>query len=1220
MFCSECGTKVNEGAKFCFNCGAKIIGTEPEMNKISKVEKEIPEEFVYYIESKYIELYVEGKKITPDVFYKKAKFYEVVDSQVDRVVSEYESKISKLEKFIDSVYEECTLFELDENEEEEIINFGNSLGFDDEDIEELMSNYDEQNHIEEKQELYSECVLNYISDGKTNIKRSDKVEEYQEEVYKVFEKNILQMESLLKKQYEKAKEYELSQEQLDLIYSEGEKWFPDEAIVGIIYSYDKKSGVLEVKEEKERQRALERMTIFELYGEQVAYTEEECTGINIGKSYRKIFQRINNEFLAFYDNTDRTKEGYWDEVNNKVLFLIDTVYKAMCSTLEKRGISQEEISSINYMDVFKYWIPIFEDVDYKYNVICSGTEAAEYYRKIRKATRGRLVGGGFGLDGAIKGIATAGAINMMTGAAHSAFNFVGNIKSEWKKLQSIKELFGYSLKEKITVVFQKTIQLVYITELAVLEKYGVKSTEFQLFYGDETISKAGVKVEEIKNSPFNVQLYEIAIKTLGDNQKQLEKIADFAGIDVTKIKENYVNEKFANVELDENNAQKIFESIQKTKTELGYSKRSEVENKLGRIKKEMDEEKICVYDVELFCDMRGSFVKPKLVNGTKWIYRDNDKLLEMRQKREEFVSAYNSMKTSEIKSMGETLDILEAISSQYGIGKSVVKNLNAYILTKIVTSEMYLDRNGYIKVEQIGIFQCTSVNEYLRVCKMRYQIKEKYEYNSVSSYNAYEVYKDIKSIVGEEAWGKKLLRQIHSKIDWKYLFEKGMKAETVSEMYNDLIEGEIIQDIPELLLKEGKYSLEIQEGDKVHYADRNQALEVLKFNKFTEIVVSTIRTSDVSDYIKKAQVIIDNKPKFLKNEKIVVYFKNKILEFQEELIKAEEKRAELRKATSENLCNAKGSEEDLAELKEQGEDWRELYELAVLYEESDSEKRDIASAVEIYKELAETGISVAQWRLGKCYNSGDGVEKDQKKAFELFTKAAEQECVEAISALGTFYSSLFTYPSEKNDQYAVELFIKAAKEGCLPAQCNLAIHFYKGLGVKENKSQAIYWWTEAAKQGSAIAQYNLGQRYEYGEGVEKSKEKALYWYDVASKQGYKKAIDSAKKLRGGCYITTAVCKSFGKADNCYELQTFRKFRDEWLIAQSNGKVLIDEYYHTAPIIVEKIDAKEDARKIYEQIWEKYLKNCLEYIENEQFEECRDLYIEMVNTMKSKYFE
>lgn len=880
MFCSQCGTKVNDGAKFCFNCGAKIVGTVLDTNKVVEVEKKIPEEFVVYVEGKCIEAYVQGKKMLAETFYKKADFYEVRPEQVKKIVLDCENKVSKIEKYIDGLYEECDEFELYEEEYDEITAFGNSLGFDDEEVDEIVDYYEQTYHVEEKQKLYSECVLAYIDDGKTHFNSSECVEKYQEVVYKVFEKNILYMEKLLEEQYGLSKEFELNQEQKDLIYLEGSKRFPEDAIVGIIFGYDKKNGILKFREEKEKQKVLESMTVFELYGEQVAYTREESVGIKIGKSYRKAFQTINNDFLDFYNNNDRTKEGYWDDVNKKVMFLIDTIYKAMRSTLEEKGVSQEHIFSINYMDIFKYWIPVFEDVDYQYNVICNGAEYAEYYRKIRKATRGKLIGGGFGLEGAFKGIATAGAINMMTGAAHSAVNFVGNIKSEWKKLQAIKDLFGYSLRDEITVVFQKTVQLVYTMELEILRNYGLQNVGVQLFYKDDNAPLTEFEVKAIQNNPFDVMLYESAIKTKGDAQCELDKIAAFTGIDILKIKEAYINEKFAGIELNKTNADNVFDDIQKAKAELGYVQKSKIEVELNRIKKEMDEEEICVYDVELFHDMRGSFGKPKLVNGKKWIYHDNDKLQEMRQKREEFVSAYNSMKTSEIKSMGETLEILERISSEYGIGKSVVKNLNDYILTKIVTSEMYLDRSGYIKVEQIGVFQCFSVNEYLRVCKMRYKIKEKYEYDSVSPYNAYKIYKDIKQIVGDELWGKKLLCQIHNKIDWQYLFGKEITKEAISEMYNDLIEGELIQDIPELLLREGKYDLEVYEGDKVHYSDAKQALDVLRFNKFVEIIIPTIIITDASDYIKKAQFVIDKKPECLKSEQLITALMNKILELQ----------------------------------------------------------------------------------------------------------------------------------------------------------------------------------------------------------------------------------------------------------------------------------------------------------------------------------------------------
>jgi hypothetical protein len=103
-----------------------------------------------------------------------------------------------------------------------------------------------------------------------------------------------------------------------------------------------------------------------------------------------------------------------------------------------------------------------------------------------------------------------------------------------------------------------------------------------------------------------------------------------------------------------------------------------------------------------------------------------------------------------------------------------------------------------------------------------------------------------------------------------------------------------------------------------------------------------------------------------------------------------------------------------------------------------------------------------------------------------------------------------------------------------------------------------------------------------------------------------------------CFITTAICKSFNKPDNCYELTIFRKFRDNWLKKQPDGESLINEYYNIAPIIVQKIDKSPNKDEIYFLIWEKWLKPCLNSIEEGMFDKCKFLYISMVNELRKIY--
>ena len=115
-----------------------------------------------------------------------------------------------------------------------------------------------------------------------------------------------------------------------------------------------------------------------------------------------------------------------------------------------------------------------------------------------------------------------------------------------------------------------------------------------------------------------------------------------------------------------------------------------------------------------------------------------------------------------------------------------------------------------------------------------------------------------------------------------------------------------------------------------------------------------------------------------------------------------------------------------------------------------------------------------------------------------------------------------------------------------------------------------------------------------------------------------RAMGVEPKQKQGCYITTAVCSSFGKPDDCYELTMFRDFRDSWLCRQDDGEAIISEYYATAPRIVNAIDRLPNAKEIYRAIWDKYLSPCLAHIKNNEYAQCKSLYMKMVRELQSRF--
>lgn len=117
---------------------------------------------------------------------------------------------------------------------------------------------------------------------------------------------------------------------------------------------------------------------------------------------------------------------------------------------------------------------------------------------------------------------------------------------------------------------------------------------------------------------------------------------------------------------------------------------------------------------------------------------------------------------------------------------------------------------------------------------------------------------------------------------------------------------------------------------------------------------------------------------------------------------------------------------------------------------------------------------------------------------------------------------------------------------------------------------------------------------------------------------------TAKEINAGfryrfCFITTAVCESQGKPDDCYELSLFRSFRDEYLLKRPDGEAMVHEYYDVAPTIVKHIGRKENASQIYDGIWQQYLSPCVRLIEADRREECTALYRQMVDDLRQQYF-
>jgi len=160
---------------------------------------------------------------------------------------------------------------------------------------------------------------------------------------------------------------------------------------------------------------------------------------------------------------------------------------------------------------------------------------------------------------------------------------------------------------------------------------------------------------------------------------------------------------------------------------------------------------------------------------------------------------------------------------------------------------------------------------------------------------------------------------------------------------------------------------------------------------------------------------------------------------------------------------------------------------------------------------AMSGNSTAQCEVGRCYASGEGVNKDFQEAVKWFRMAAEQNDKQAQFNLGACYA--FGHGVTQNNNEAVKWYRLAAEKGSAEAQSNLGWCFINGTGVVKDFTEAARLFKLAAEQGFAEAQNNLGECYLNGTGVAKNLTEAAKWYRLSAEQECSEAQNSL----GKCY-------------------------------------------------------------------------------------------------------
>jgi len=169
--------------------------------------------------------------------------------------------------------------------------------------------------------------------------------------------------------------------------------------------------------------------------------------------------------------------------------------------------------------------------------------------------------------------------------------------------------------------------------------------------------------------------------------------------------------------------------------------------------------------------------------------------------------------------------------------------------------------------------------------------------------------------------------------------------------------------------------------------------------------------------------------------------------------------------------------EDTADIRKKAEsgDAAAQFELAQYYvSEADKARsqrralRDQKRAFDWYSRSAEQGFAKAQFNLGHMYILGQGVDQDRSQGVDWQVKAAEQGLVEAQFEIGLRYLSGAVL--EPDLESGLDMLNKAANQRHVPAQKQLGTMYFQGVGVDKDLVEAHMWFSVAALNDDKASQ------------------------------------------------------------------------------------------------------------------------------------------------------
>ncbi len=311
-----------------------------------------------------------------------------------------------------------------------------------------------------------------------------------------------------------------------------------------------------------------------LYGHTYHLTDGVENFANVRKEFEilsiKYYKSFDKELSSKCFNLQKLVEDAYDIADKYFIKAADVILNRLAQHDIYTMTQQDIMELAAECDVLSSFDGVFSEIEKLYDQTMQKAQDERDRREYRKASRSRFIGGGFGVDAAIRGSIHAGMLNAATGLGHSIINSFGNARTEREMREKISELYHFACPV-LSGALKTTISNFYTVMLILLDKFELAEIKWPL---DEKKKQAKAIMENLDAGriqgdkislmlfqavtldPFNENTYRKILEKYGDEDLELENFSEAHGIDLKSVKKSMLEKEFDDVVIA---AQKSYE-------------------------------------------------------------------------------------------------------------------------------------------------------------------------------------------------------------------------------------------------------------------------------------------------------------------------------------------------------------------------------------------------------------------------------------------------------------------------------------------------------------------------------------------------------------------------------------------------------------------------------------------------------------------------------------